>query len=212
MSEFDKTRIPDSEKIKLDTRKRVLVEDFLPIIYRLTDASMYLSTLEIRDHMGVVIKFKSEINNTRKEVEEWQARIQELKRYRKVRFLAHKLKYKPFDPGPYYAQYSFFHNRELLSKYTPVIEQANAVLKILRKLEMALAFENLLKAQIRLMDLHTMLKEWNVRMNEIRVLYNFSRKTKLRLSEQARMIRIDGIIPYNRGPQQFDPSHYIEEP
>lgn len=170
MDELQKTRIPDRDKVFKDGKVRAWSEDYLPLIYSLTDAAMYLSTLEIRNDRKAISEFKRTINDVRKSLWEFRERIRVIKMEKGWAFQKKEL---PIVRGAYQGLFYLegFESpyRELLSKYFTTLEEFNAVVPLMNKVDIHTFRRDFIKLQSAVDNLIVSIEEWNSRVNEIKV-------------------------------------------
>lgn len=205
MRELDKTRIPPEDKTDASLRKRELVEDFLPILYRLTDLSIYLSAMELRDNIVVLIRFRKGISEVIGELRKtWLPKMMELKKECHLRAYIIHPETRPINKGPFYNEVSFFDNRELLGEFALVLEECSNIVSLLKVIEVGLTRSRFLDLYKKILNLITSLREWNMRINEIRIFYEYSSETKIRFKE------VDGYV-MTRKTKEFNGKLEVRE-
>ena len=169
MNDLLKTRIPDQDKIK-EGKIRDWAEDFLTLIYLLTDAAIHLSNLEIRDDRKAILDFKRILNRVRKGLKEFEENIQAVKAEKKWRFCPSELpKVRSPHRGLFYFSSFEMPYRELLDKYSVLLEEFNRVVPLINKMDTRTHRNDFTRLQSAIANLQVSVGEWNSRMNEIKI-------------------------------------------
>ncbi len=186
MFDLDKTRIPDVDKIQFAGKKRELLTDFLPVIYRLTDISIHLSSLEVRNDRDTFRDFRFGLFRTRDDLNTWNDKINEIKKsawgriWRQTRFHPQLSNYvwynvisrKPEDlPKIPLNDKSDFtgQRRELLADWMQLIEHFRSMIDPLVILETKDHRVSMIEFKEALRKAFAYVYAWNNRIIQIKV-------------------------------------------